>query len=68
MVSEECYASAIRLRTTHLAATQAIGKGPAEFPTPAPKLQRIVSGQNKNHDLHALLPWNWHPPCTTAAA
>ena len=31
-------------------------------------LQRIVSGQTKNHELHALLPWNWHPPSTIAAA
>ena len=22
-------------------------------------LQRIVSGQPKSHELHALLPWNW---------
>jgi hypothetical protein len=20
------------------------------------------------HELHALLPWNWHPPATLAAA
>ena len=25
-------------------------------------LQRIVSGRTKNHELHALLPWNWRPP------
>jgi hypothetical protein len=31
-------------------------------------LQRIVSGQTKNHQLHALLPWNWRPPATIAAA
>jgi transposase len=31
-------------------------------------LQRIVSGQTKNHELHALLPWNWRPPSTLAAA
>jgi transposase len=31
-------------------------------------LQRIVSGRTKNHELHALLPWNWHPPSTIAAA
>jgi len=31
-------------------------------------LQRIVSGQIKNHQLHALLPWNWRPPATIAAA
>jgi transposase len=31
-------------------------------------LQRIVSGRTKNHELHALLPWNWHPPATLAAA
>ena len=31
-------------------------------------LQRIVSGQTKNHQLHALLPWNWRPPATGAAA
>jgi hypothetical protein len=31
-------------------------------------LQRIVSGQTKNHQLHALLPWNWRPPSTIAAA
>ena len=31
-------------------------------------LQRIVSGRTKNHELHALLPWNWRPPSTIAAA
>jgi hypothetical protein len=31
-------------------------------------LQWIVSGQTKNHELHALLPWNWRPPSTIAAA
>jgi hypothetical protein len=31
-------------------------------------LQRIVSGQTRNHQLHALLPWNWRPPSTIAAA
>jgi transposase len=31
-------------------------------------LQRIVSGQTKNHQLHALLPWNWRPPLAMAAA
>ena len=31
-------------------------------------LQRIVSGRTKNHELHALLPWNWRPPSTTANA
>jgi transposase len=33
-------------------------------------LQRIVSGQTKSHELHTLLPWNWHPhsPITLAAA
>jgi hypothetical protein len=31
-------------------------------------LQRIVSGQTKSHELHALLPWNWRPPSTIAAA
>jgi hypothetical protein len=31
-------------------------------------LQRIVSGQTKNHDLHTLLPWNWRPPSTIAVA
>ena len=31
-------------------------------------LQRIVSGRTKNHQLHALLPWNWRPPATIAAA
>ena len=31
-------------------------------------LQRIVSGQTKNHQLHALLPWNWRPPATIATA
>ena len=31
-------------------------------------LQRIVSGRTKNHELHALPPWNWRPPATTAAA
>jgi transposase len=29
-------------------------------------LQRIISGRTKNHELHALLPWNWHPPATLA--
>jgi PAS domain-containing protein len=27
-------------------------------------LQRIISGRTKNDELHALLPWNWHPPAT----
>ena len=31
-------------------------------------LQRIVSGRTKNHELHALLPWNWRPPLAMAAA
>ena len=31
-------------------------------------LQRIVSGRTKSHQLHALLPWNWRPPSTPAAA
>jgi len=31
-------------------------------------LQLIVSGQTKNHQLHALLPWNWRPPASIAAA
>jgi IS66 C-terminal element len=31
-------------------------------------LQRIVSEQTKNLQLHALLPWNWRPPATVAAA
>ncbi len=31
-------------------------------------LQRIVSGRAKNRDLNALLPWNWRPPATIAAA
>ena len=31
-------------------------------------LQRIVSGQTKSHQLHALLPWNWRPPATIVAA
>jgi transposase len=31
-------------------------------------LQRIVSRQTKNHELRPLLPWNWHPPATLAAA
>ena len=31
-------------------------------------LQRIVSGRTKNHDLNALLPWNWRSPSSTAAA
>jgi transposase len=33
-------------------------------------LQRIVSGRTKSHQLHTLLPWNWHPdsPSITAAA
>jgi hypothetical protein len=31
-------------------------------------LQRIVSGRTKNHELRALLPWNWRPPSTTAVA
>ncbi len=30
-------------------------------------LQRIVSRRAKNHDMHALLPWNWRPPSTIAA-
>lgn len=32
-------------------------------------LERIVSGRTKNHELQALLPWNWKPPeaPTTAA-
>ena len=25
-------------------------------------LERIVSGRTKAHELHTLLPWNWHPP------
>ena len=29
-------------------------------------LQRIISRRTKNHELHALLPWNWHPPATLA--
>jgi transposase len=31
-------------------------------------LQQIVSGRTKNHELHTLLPWNWRPPSTRAAA
>jgi transposase len=31
-------------------------------------MQRIVSGCIKNNDLHALLPRNWRPPSTIAAA
>ncbi len=31
-------------------------------------LQRIISGRTKNHELHALLPWNWLPPTMLAAA
>jgi len=31
-------------------------------------LQRIISGRTKNHELYALLPWNWHSPATLAAA
>jgi hypothetical protein len=31
-------------------------------------LQRIISGRTKNHELHALLPWNWHPSSTLASA
>jgi hypothetical protein len=31
-------------------------------------LQRIVSGRSKNHELHALLPWNWRSPATIATA
>jgi hypothetical protein len=30
-------------------------------------LQRIVSGQTKNHQLHTLLPWNWRQPSTIVA-
>jgi hypothetical protein len=30
-------------------------------------LQRIISGQTKNHDLHPLLPWNWRPPSNSVA-
>ena len=29
-------------------------------------LERIVSGRTKAHELHTLLPWNWHPPATLA--
>jgi len=29
-------------------------------------LQRIISGRTKNHELHTMLPWNWHPPSTLA--
>jgi len=31
-------------------------------------LQRIVSGRTKNHELHTLLPWNWHPENTLVPA
>ena len=31
-------------------------------------LERIVSGRTKSHELHTLLPWNWRPPATAAAA
>jgi transposase len=31
-------------------------------------LQRIVSGRTKNQELQTLLPWNWRPPSTIAAA
>jgi transposase len=31
-------------------------------------LQRIVSRRTKNQELHTLLPWNWRPPSTIAAA
>ena len=31
-------------------------------------LQRIVSERTKNHKLHALLPWNWHPDSAHTAA
>ena len=33
-------------------------------------LRRIVSGRTKSHELHTLLPWNWHLDklSTTAAA
>jgi hypothetical protein len=31
-------------------------------------LQRIISGRTKNDELHALLPWNWHPPATFTGA
>jgi Transposase IS66 family len=44
------------------------------FANPTPKAQRrrafayladvlqwIISRRTKNHALHALLPWNWHP-------
>jgi hypothetical protein len=31
-------------------------------------LQRIVSGRTKNQELRTLLPWNWRPPSTIAAA
>jgi transposase len=31
-------------------------------------LQRVVSDQTKNHELHALLPWNWCPPSTSVTA
>ena len=23
-------------------------------------LERVVSGRTKAHELHSLLPWNWH--------
>jgi len=31
-------------------------------------LRRIVSRRTKNHELHALLPWNWRPPAVSTAA
>ena len=31
-------------------------------------LQRIVSGQTKNQELHTLLPWNWRSPSTAVTA
>jgi len=24
-------------------------------------LEHVVSGRTKAHELHTLLPWNWHP-------
>ena len=31
-------------------------------------LERIVSGQTKAHELHTLLPWNWHLPSRSEPA
>lgn len=42
------------------------GVEPLGYLTDVP--QRIVSGRTKNHELYALLPWNWRQPSTCAVA